>query len=144
VVGWVLDPQIRPGKVTIIGGDGNLGFAEHSRSRASRFDMELLTPRGKLVRDSEAISLFAGRLAQAKFLGHRPRWGHESDYLETAQLCYYKYLEMQRLWGRLRYLEAEGYVSRWWPEIEAVAAALLEKKTLKLKEFKIIFSGARG
>ena len=52
VVGWVLDPQIRPGKVTIIGGDGNLGFAEHSRSRASRFDTELLTPRGKLVRDS--------------------------------------------------------------------------------------------
>ena len=51
---------------------------------------------------------------------------------------------MQRLWGLLRYLEAEGYVSRWWPEIEAIAAALLENKTLKLKEFKIIFSGARG
>jgi ATP-dependent Zn protease len=142
VVGWVLDPQIRPLVVTIVRGDGTLGHVEHRRSRACRHAMELLTPHGYWVRDSEAVMLFAGRLAEARFTGHMPRWGHETDYHNIAGLCYYEDLEMQRLWSRLRYLETQGYVKRWWPEIEAVAAALLEKKTLTLKEFIPIFAGA--
>ena len=43
--------------------------------------------------------------------------------------------------SRLRKLEARDCVNRYWPEIEAVAAALLEKKTLDLKEFVSIFAG---
>ena len=142
VVGWGLKLQVRPSHVTIVREDGSLGHVEHSRTRARRENMVCLTPHGQSVRDSEAISLFAGRLAQAKFLGHMPRGGHESDYHQIAELCYYEDHEMQRLWCSLRYLEAQGQVNRWWPEVEAVAAALLEKKTLKLEEFISVFSGA--
>jgi hypothetical protein len=141
VVGWVLDPQVRPRRVTIVRGDGSLGHVEHSRSRGRRNDMEFLTARGRLVRDSEAISSFAGRLAQAKFLGYMPRWSHDGDYHQIAGLCYYQDPEMQRLWCRLRHLESQSYVNLRWPQIELVAAALLEKKTLNLQQFVVIFSG---
>jgi hypothetical protein len=89
--------------------------------------MEFADTRGCNLRDSEAITLTLG-IAQAKYLGHTPRNGYKSDYEQIGELNYYEDPQRRYLWKRLRHLDAKFLVDRWWPQIQAVAAALIEKR----------------
>jgi hypothetical protein len=125
--------------VTIKPHGESLGHALHVRSRSVREHMEFLTLKGRLLIEKEAMVLFAGRIAQSKYRGVRVRWGHEADYHEIAGLCLRvcgSGAEMQRTWTKLILLRAEEMVDYHWPQIQAVAARLVEKKTLNRTEFQ--------
>jgi hypothetical protein len=148
VVAWVVNPRVSFKRVTIIPGEGSLGHMLHATmSRRLVEQIEFGSPMGRLRLESLAMVSLAGRIAESKHRGHHARWGHESDYGHVADYCLRvcgRDGEMQVVWSKLMHLRARAMVNQYWPEIQAVAAALREKNTLSLEEFVHVFTDARG
>lgn len=89
-----------------------------------------------LYGEKRIISLFAGRHAQALFLGRKPRWGYEHDYHAVVHLSGYLVSPGETENAFLRYLNfrARDLVNRRTQFIEAVAWALLEFETIDRDE----------
>lgn len=94
--------------------------------------------KGQRVRlrvENEIVSLFAGQIAEAKFLGRRPRFGYGADNQQAVSLSSYffggKTLEafLHFLW-----LSSETLVQTRWLEIEAVAVALVDGKKVNRRD----------
>lgn len=149
VVAWVIEPRVSFKQVSIVPGEGSLGHMLHTRLPRRIVDqIEYgLSPMGRLHLESYAIVSFAGRIAESKHRECPVRWGHHGDYGDVAdyilRVCGDD-RDLQKAWSSWMHLQAKATVNQYWPEIQSVAAALLEKKTLRLKDFIPIFGGARG
>jgi hypothetical protein len=79
------------------------------------------------------IVRIAGQLAEARFIGKRTRYGMRSDNKRTLGLAFYMGGSGKTTNAYLRYCwsASEDLVTMRWSEIKLVAAALLEKQTLR-------------
>jgi hypothetical protein len=82
------------------------------------------------------IIVFAGQLAEAKFRGKRPRYGMHGDNRQAVDMASYRGGSTKTIEAYLRYCwcASEDLVSMRWCEIQAVAGALLERKTISYEE----------
>jgi len=84
------------------------------------------------------VTSFAGQFAEGKFLGKHPRHGHDSDDQQAVNVA----IELTGSQKQLqKYLDfslvvAEETVNIFWPDIKAVATALIERETLSFKEVR--------
>jgi peptidase M41-like protein len=90
---------------------------------------------------SEAVleSVLAGPMAQDRLVGHRD--GGQDDYIRARGLCQFVTGSAgARARAFLRDMEEQAArsVDRWWPEIEAVALALLDCPELDEDEFRYL------
>ena len=129
VVAWRRDVKFK--HVTIVP-DDSLGMLFHGQSpKWFRPDIDS-SPRINLRAESHIVVSFAGQLAEAKFLGKHPRFGMHSDNRQAVDMAFRLCGSEKTVNAYLRYLwsACEDSVSVYWRDIQAVAAALLEKKTL--------------
>ena len=87
--------------------------------------------------ENEILSLFAGHIAEAKYAGREICSGHERDYAEILDLATSFISNWDRVHGPflLYCLEKSTLlVEQWWPEIQALAHALVELETLRARE----------
>jgi hypothetical protein len=133
---------IRPDRTTL----GHVRLAKDRRLHRALRDcidhMGAVTPGKKDAIERLVIILFAGGIAEKKQsrrkcfarsdIDHR----QAMDLVESLSSCH-KELEA---WAHLLWVRAESCVALWWPEIKAVAAALLERETLTGDEVKEILS----
>ena len=148
VIHWFAEPRSASGfqHVTIKPEGQTGGHHLHLRSKSVREHVENLTGRGQLLLEKEALTQFAGRLAQSKYRGFLVRWGYESDYHQVGDVSLRfcgSDSEMQQAWQKLMKIRAERMVERYWPEIQAVAARLVETETLGRDEFLEALRSAR-
>ncbi len=105
--------------------------------------------------EKEIIVAFAGPIAQRKRTGRSDRVGALKDLGRVADLAFRRFgerLEVGNAAGELaqvvhaylHYLEllTTRNVARWWPAIEVVAAALLERETLSGRQVRGILREA--
>jgi hypothetical protein len=99
--------------------------------------------RQRLRAEREILSLFAGRIAEARYAKRRINWGHEGDYHTIADfaLSFISY-DTDIHHAFLVYCEkvATAYVDAWWVYIQAVAEALVERRTLTNREFRKVIA----
>jgi hypothetical protein len=143
VAGFFLHQRIR--RVTIVPKDDTLGHAAHfpiNFEVDGEFDRSL---RGIDRAEKRVVILYAGPIAERKF-APRSRWrlGGSGDFETAADWLSYlqgaddKY---NTLHEKLLWRGAELLVDSRWREINAVADALLEHRTLNTKAVKTaIFS----
>jgi hypothetical protein len=127
---------LRCGGVTIRPTPDRLGHAKLKRPRwindqpcTTRQELRL-----RVQAESEILALYAGRIAEEKSARSRIRSGYESDYAQIADLVGF----ISRGWADvesafLEYCEKQAKlcVEQWWPEIQAVARALVERESLR-------------
>jgi hypothetical protein len=124
---------------------GELGHAEMRRPKwindqpATVRDKQRL----RLQAENEILALLAGRIAQSKYKGRTILWGHESDYGAVADLAlsFISY-DPDIHHAFLVYCEkvARASVDAWWPEIQAVARALVGRMTLTRREIQSVIA----
>ena len=96
--------------------------------------------------EHEILLDLAGQIAQAKFLGRRPRWGMESDDHSAVDMAYRLFDSPDTVDAYLKfcYERAKDLVNGQWPYIERLAQALLEKRTLDYEDaLEVIMPGRR-
>lgn len=80
------------------------------------------------------ISAYAGVLAEKRYTGRRHNWAGASSDMQWAAYCILQ-LEgggkVADAYARYLRESARRKVETWWPSIERVAAALIERETLK-------------
>lgn len=115
-----------------------LGHVRHHNPlhRAPELDIYEMTPNVKDRMERLVVVCLAGAIAERRHAGRASRAGASEDHHQAAGLA----LHLAGGSGDgatllLRYLDwrAHNLVKARWPEIEAVAAALLEHKTLGRK-----------
>jgi hypothetical protein len=97
-----------------------------------RLDLEL-NGRMRLLAEGWIMMSCAGQIAEARFLGRRPRYGTYVDNGHTADMALTicgGYGEHTDAYLKYCFLAARFLVNFHWPEVEAVAAALMEHETL--------------
>jgi hypothetical protein len=138
-------------------------YARVELDRASLKEGELAgvvrhAPYGRDIADDIAeesiVVAFAGPHGQAKFEGRNPRWGfatllrNRNDFDDAREI-----LKEEREEGELSGAAMDAYlrfcwtvardmVEKFWPEIQAVAAALLKKGTLNHDEVVEAITGS--
>ena len=93
-----------------------------------------------LARDRVMVSL-AGRAAQLKFWSRGTRFYHaRSDYERAVDLLgrFTRTTEELEAYMKLMVIRARYFIETWWPQISAVAEALLREKTLTGAQVKAI------
>src|SRR5262249_15608045 len=80
---------LRQIRVTIKPGQGKLGHAEMRRPQWTNDQpaTEREAQRLRLQAENEILSLYAGRIAQAKYAGGEIVWGYESDAKDAGNLA---------------------------------------------------------
>ena len=86
--------------------------------------------------DGYAVSLAAGQVAEIKFRRRLPRWGSEGDDEDIIEIALARGMapDTAAAWGRYCILMSRDLVNQYWREIQAVAAALLERETLSYQD----------
>ena len=101
------------------------------------------SPRCQRRLENKALVFLAGPAAQRRFNPHGYRhYDGKSDYHEAIDLLSYIAFEREELGAYIRLIEirARNFVGRpnMWAAIEAVAAALLDRREIPVKEIKSI------
>jgi hypothetical protein len=112
-----------------------------------RPDLEFDNPRVRLRLEHHIIVSFAGQLAEAKFRGRRPRWGMDGDNQQAVEMAYRVCGSRETAEAYLHYclLASRDLVNVRWREIQALAAALLERNTLGYQSAaEVIFPGSKA
>jgi ATP-dependent Zn protease len=78
------------------------------------------------------VMCFAGELAEARFRSEHPKWGMESDDERALEMSLHicGNEEIARAFRHYCWCLSRALVAQHWREIEAMATALLERKTL--------------
>ena len=130
--------------VTIRPNADSLGHMLHSVPNWFRPDIES-SDRVFLRAQRHIITSFAGQLAEAKLRGRPPRFGMESDNQNAVDMALRFCGSRETTEAYLRYcwLMARDLVNERWPQIEALAAALMERETLNhLDAIEVINPGS--
>jgi ATP-dependent Zn protease len=130
--------------VTIRPNADSLGHMLHSVPNWFRPDIES-SDRVFLRAQRHIITSFAGQLAEAKLRGRPPRFGMESDNQNAVDMAFRFCGSRETTEAYLRYcwLMARDLVNERWPQIEALAAALMERETLNhLDAIEVINPGS--
>jgi ATP-dependent Zn protease len=123
---------------------GSLGHLLHSS--AKWFNPEIdQSDRAILHAERHIITAFAGQIAEAKFLGRRVRYGMKRDNEGAVDLgirmCGSS--EVREAYLRYCFLASRNLVDANWKAIEAVAEALLERRTLSQEDvIEVIMPGS--
>lgn len=122
--------------VTIVPHDGRLGHIRHAYPKWFRPDMEF-DARHRNLGERHIIMSFAGQIAEAKFLGKRPRYGQRGDNEQAADLalalCHGSPATVDAF---LKYCwcSSADIVDIRWEYIQALAVALMQKRTMKYRD----------
>jgi ATP-dependent Zn protease len=133
---------IRFKHVTIIPVEGILGHVL-CESVPMWFNPELhLTDCSRVRGESQIIVSLAGHIAELTYLGRRLFFGAEDDQRRASAIAKHlsDSLEAERALLKRLFLRASELVSARWPEIQAIATALEERKTLSHDETREIIS----
>ena len=136
-------------KVTIVPSGDYQGCCFGYSSKIPRLDTTEITPRLRERVEWEIILYFVGSLAEKRFLGKHPTgWTKISDTHVAIDLALYLTGSEKELNAYLNwlYVRAEGFVYTcdWrWNAIQAIAQALLEKKTLTGEEAYAIWRSVK-
>jgi hypothetical protein len=112
--------------------DGSLGHVLHDvHPKWFRPDDDL-SDRVRLRLERHIITSFAGQIAETKFRGRRPRFGMHSDNQIAVDMAFRLGGSRETLEAYLKYCWCRSHdvVNGCWRQIEAMAAALLQKQTL--------------
>lgn len=91
----------------------------------------------RLYLERRIIVCFAGQIAEAKFLGRQPRYGMEQDNdqaIDFASSLLGGQQDTFDAYIRYCWLTTRDIVNLHWRDIEAVAVALVERKTLQHRD----------
>ena len=119
---------VRFAYVTIVPGEDSLGHLLHHKWSRGFAPAVTVTPLMRERLESRILSALAGGLAEKKWSGRYNAQGSKADHAAVINMADFiggegrvleKYLAW--LWAR-----AEAMIETWWPDIVAVAAALLE------------------
>ena len=105
-----------------------------------------LSNRGRDYLESDMICGLSGQIAEEKFRGRRPRYGMHSDdrgvFDRALLICGFGPPRSKTVDAYIHYCwcVAEDTVSVRWREVQAVAAALLDQKTIKYWDLVEIIS----
>jgi Peptidase family M41 len=144
VVAMKLDRRFH--HVTIEPGDGSLGHVLHEKfSRRFRPDIELGFRARETIDDHCLISM-AGMAADSRFIG-RDTWdGGGQDTHQAIDLAARLGYDNQVLGHYIPFMRArvDGLMrsDRVWSQVQAVAAALLEQRTLTWDQAKEVYRAA--
>ena len=134
--------RLRFERVTIKPQDDSLGRVSYESPSWLAEDYPDVTRR-RAKRD--IIVSYAGQIAEEKFRGCKPRYGADGDNQNIAELAFRSCgsAEMADAFLRECFAASTDVVNNRWKEIQAVAAALLERSTLTYKEtIEVITPGA--
>jgi ATP-dependent Zn protease len=125
--------------VTIVPAADYAGRVAHYKAPASFQAIDEGRLSNAQVEDRVLISL-AGPEAERKFSGRYDHAGASSDHDWVVDLLmkHSGSAEEVNAWSKLMHLRARGFVEHHWEDIEAVAAALLERRTIKGSDVKRI------
>jgi ATP-dependent Zn protease len=101
--------------------------------------------RRRLHAENVIIAALAGRIAEQKYVGRKIIWGHERDYHAARDLAATVVSFHDKvLQAFLNYCEEQSkvLVTSRWPEIQAVAHSLVERKSLKAREIREVIASA--
>jgi ATP-dependent Zn protease len=132
--------RVRFKHATIIKGDDSLGHVLLAKS-PKWFQPEYEnTARVQFFAEQRIVIDYAGQLAEGKFRGRRPRWGMGQDNEHAVDMAFYFCGSQKTVEAYLHYCwcRSSDAVNARWAQIQAVAAALLERKTLTLDEVREI------
>jgi ATP-dependent Zn protease len=122
VVAFYLNVNFRT--VTIVPSDGKSAHIVMSR------------PADSAWQENRVIVNFSGWIAEQKFHGCKVRYGYHSDDLNAADLSV-RFDGIDRIvrsnWFRWLHAQSEEMVEARWRDIETVAKALLQEKTLSFE-----------
>jgi hypothetical protein len=98
--------------------------------------------------ERDILTYLAGEIAQARFLRKRPRWGHgaSSDNDTAVDMAFHLFESKETIEAYLKYCcqRAKDLVDCSWSEIERLAQALVEKRTLDYEEaLEVIAPGSK-
>jgi hypothetical protein len=138
---------MRQGRVTIRP-DASRGTLGQAQLRRPKWINHPPTPareeqRLRIQAENEILALYAGRIAQAKYAGRGIDWGHEGDDQYAMRLATHCVSEQDDVrYAFLVYCQKQAAqaVEAWWPEIQAVAQALFERKTLSARECRDVIA----
>lgn len=95
--------------------------------------------------EKHIIAFLAGPAAEMRFTGRANHVGASRDYHDAVRYASFIHSDREALsaYLRLQGIIAKLYVTspRWWPAIEAVAAALLKRRTLSGRAVRAIVRG---
>ena len=96
-----------------------------------RLKRSAASPRGASHRHD-----FAGQIAEAKFLGRRPRYGMHCDNQNAVDMAFRFCGSQETREAYLKYcfLVSRDLVNLRWSDIKLLAAALLERQTIKYQD----------
>lgn len=123
---------------------GNLGHLMHHHAKWFRPDIDS-SDRTTLRAQTHIIVSLAGQIAEARFRGRRPRYGMDGDNRSACGMAFHLFGSTKTTNAFLHYCwsATEDLISADWRSVRAVAAALLEKQTLKYDEvIEVIMPGA--
>ena len=136
--------QLPVRRITIQPEVGSLGYVE---IRRPQWFVTPETPvqedRQRIYAEREIIALYAGRIAQAKYARKRIHRGYESDEYQIADIASSVIsLDDETRYPFLIYCRklSASLVERYWPYIEAVAQALVERKQLRPAQFRQVIA----
>lgn len=138
--------------------DGSLGHIKNEKGRIGRV-VRLFERNGYIsfcdmqVIEEECIMCLAGGLAGARYTGQRNYEGEEGDrnsIIDLLEKFYFKYPldgwdnKTIRAFYAYTVEKTRVLVELRWPQIEALAKALLEKKTLDFGEASVVMQEAES
>jgi hypothetical protein len=135
VARWWLGLRFRDASIIPNSDEGTLGHVL-SCHMPKWFDPEsTISPRVRLRIEKEIISSFAGQIAQAKFLGRKPRYGMHADNEGAVDIATYVASgETLDAFLHFLFLRSRDLVHAKWREIECVAEALISGRRLMYKD----------
>jgi ATP-dependent Zn protease len=116
-----------------------LGHTRHWTIRNFRPDRELTPRTCGLVADGVVV-LLAGLSAERRVTGRRDYVGAYSHHEKAADLAMRVCTSVEEVNAYLKWLEirTDNILMHWWPSVEAVARALLERHTLDGEQVQVI------
>ena len=149
VAAWRLGLKFR--RVTIKSEDDSLGHVLNVRGPKWLNDEigVIGSVRARLHAERYIVYGMAGQIAEEKFRGHRPHpWTHSDDDRSAIVLAMRAIPGSQRTVNAfLHYCfeNARDIINSQWPQVTAVAAALLAQQTLTYEEtLEVIMPGAKA
>lgn len=134
--------------VTIVPGEDSLGHLLHVPTpRSENPELNPWTDRMRLQMERYAMCALAGVAAQRRLRPSSVRSYHGSvDYANVVKRldCFAGDDKEITLWARLLAHRVRNLIALRWPAVEAVAAALLERKRLTGDEVRDVIDAAYG
>jgi hypothetical protein len=143
VAAWQTGVKFKRVTIKPSANDGSLGQLLHNPPQWLRPDIDSSDRVTRLVEQHIIVS-FAGQLAEGKFRGKAPRYGMRSDDQKAVDLAIRVCGSEETTNAYLKYcwFASRDIVNVRWPEIQAVALALMKQETLNYAEIlEVIMPG---